>query len=432
MQYHLASGEPAEMPVQAGLAAANELQALGFGLPGLSGHSIRPQGVAFRACVPTMLGDGESAGQLRHALRRSARQGIPVCILPANLDDGSTVVAQWAAFCQLIHDFGAISPAFCVHSHQLPLREFCDIADKTLGSGQRFVFLDGLQMHPTGNERVETRADSNWAFLWQRRRTSRPLLPVYGGFVRSACPLLADEAATWVLPGSGLQVPSRSAWLPVTLDVTRFADDAGKLDERCMQQALRRGLLAADALVDQLAWSSAEYREDAVQNRRLAITLEGVGDLVVRRRENPADLHCLRNLDGLVALIRQQLDEGSAALAAERGTVPSLEHACPAGDWFDGSHNEIWRRRFDAARQKSAVRHRNLLAISPYAVLPTDTRGDARFADLLPLLRHADAWSFASAAPFHGWNIKQFKHFHKRARAIIQGSQAAAVVAAGV
>ena len=78
------------------------------------------------------------------------------------------------------------------------------------------------------------------------------------------------------------------------------------------------------------------------------------------------------------------------------------------------------------------MRHRNLLAISPYAVLPRRSHAHAGFTDLLPVIRQADTWAFAPAASFDGWNINQFKHFHKRARAIIQGSQDAAVIAAGV
>ncbi len=50
----------------------------------------------------------------------------------------------------------------------------------------------------------------------------------------------------------------------------------------------------------------------------------------------------------------------------------------------------------------------------------------------VPLLSFADAWNFSAPPRFTGWNITQFKHFHCRARAIIQGSHASSRIAAGV
>ena len=88
-------------------------------------------------------------------------------------------------------------------------------------------------------------------------------------------------------------------------------------------------------------------------------------------------------------------------------------------------------QHFEAARRRAAVRHRNLLAISPYSVLPSQSACDPAYADLLPLLAIADAWAFSGGHRFEGWNLSQFKHFHTRARAIIQASQATTRIAAG-
>jgi hypothetical protein len=429
MSYHLASAGPVGAPALSASAPVRELESLGFSLK--SGEAPSP-GVAIRVSVREALQDKDSCASLGSDLRHIEAAGARLCILPVDLGEDAVACEQWAKFCIWLRDCGVDSPDLCVHSHQIPLDEFCRTANCTLGAGQRFVLLDGLQMHSGGSRRAAERSAKNWSLLWHSRNKAWPLLPVYGGCVRSACPLLADEAADFVLPDTGLQAPAHAAYLPLNLDLARFADDAGYIDEPRLQRALAEGLQAADSLQDEMHWPFDAQRNDAAQNRRLAITITGIGDIVASRREDPADLSCLRELDQTIGYIRKLLNQATATLASERGPVPSLAQSCPPGDWFDGPHNEVWRKRFDAARRKAAVRHRNLLAISPYAVLPRRSHAHAGFTDLLPVIRQADTWAFAPAASFDGWNINQFKHFHKRARAIIQGSQDAAVIAAGV
>ncbi len=66
------------------------------------------------------------------------------------------------------------------------------------------------------------------------------------------------------------------------------------------------------------------------------------------------------------------------------------------------------------------MRHRNLLVISPWSLFPTDARADYEYAELLPLLRHADACAFRRNMSIRHWKFNQFKHFHQRARAILK------------
>lgn len=418
--------------------AANRLRKLGFKLNFLGRERNLAHGVAERVSVRDVLDNDDIAQGFVQRLCGFAEHLVPVCLSPVELYNATAAVSSWQGFCQLIRDAGAARGfdlggiGFCIHSHQLPLDDYCDIADAALGRGPRYVFLDSLQMQSHSNARVEAWTESNWAGLWHRRHAKRPLLPVYGGFVRSACPLLADEVAVSVLSATGLLAPFHSAWLPVGLDLGAFADRAGRLDEGRLASAVQCAVVLADELLDELGWGSPLQNEDAVRNRRLAFLLGGIGDLVVRRGENPAELACLRKLGDTIGLVRREFDKASADLALRSGEVPALSSACPPGDWFDGSHSEVWKTRFDAACRKAAVRHRNILAISPYAVLPSGPRCEPAFADLLPLLSYAEAWSFAGAPRFAGWNVTQFKHFHKRARAVIQGSQASSLVAAGV
>jgi hypothetical protein len=274
------------------------------------------------------------------------------------------------------------------------------------------------------DERVQARTESNWRALWRDG-----LMPAYGGFVRSACPLLADEAATAVLPVTGLNVPQRSAWLVLCMDLAALADQRGRLDPADLEAVIADAVPLADALLDQVRPATAAQRRDAADNRRLALLVGGIGDLVAMRARDPADLDCLRELHAEMLALRDAVNLASAREARRSGPLPAL--SLPLHEWFDGHHQVRWRQHFEAARRRVAVRHRNLLAMSPYAVLPSKFACDPAYADLLPLLAFADAWAFSGPPDFGHWNLSQFKQFHTRARAIIQASQAITRIAAG-
>ena len=78
------------------------------------------------------------------------------------------------------------------------------------------------------------------------------------------------------------------------------------------------------------------------------------------------------------------------------------------------------------------MRHRNLLVLSPYAVLPAGARSAADYLHLLPVLAHADAFAFGEppTACFSG--AREFAQFHRQAWAVMQRRHAASLVAAGV
>jgi len=416
-------------PCHASTLAA-ELRQLGFGL--------QAAGLAGRISVRAVLEAGPASHKELQALCAIAAAGTPLCLSLVDFGGGESAIDTWQRFCEAIsrelsgnHEH-LVSPGFCISSHQLPLEAFCLIADSVLGKGPRYVFLDSLQMDAHCSRRVEERAAANWTFLWRCRAMGRRVMPVYGGVVRSTCPLLSDEVATAVLPLTGLQVPPDSAWLNMDLTLTRFMDNRGRLDENRLHRAVQRAVVVADELLEHQLWPCPLQCEDAANNRRLAVTVSGIGDLVVLLGEDPGDLGCLRRLNRILSDIRNHLCETSARLARQDGALPALGAVHSVGGLPDGPHRDAWCSRFEDAVSKAAVRHRNILAISPYSVLPTDVRCDTAFADLLPLIAAADAWSFARPHFFTGWNVTQFSNFHRRARAIIQGSQAASFVAAGV
>jgi len=382
----------------------------------------------------------ERGDRARRILRRLCDLGAkaPLCLHPRDLPAGQKGLVAWSRFCERVYETAARigipmrALATCIHSHHLPLSGFHAATDDVFGAGDRFVFLDSLQMQCHRNERVTMVSDRNWTYLWRGSREPGPVMPVYGGFVRSTCPLLAEEVAITVLPDLGLLSPQHSAWLPVKLDVSALAAADGDIDDTQLRAVVECALGEAESCFDDVEWPGRRRQADARLNRRIALTVTGVGDIVHQSGADPAEFRCLQSMQRLLGRIRTSLDDTSASLARQLGEVPSLSRACPPLCGFAGSHGETWLSRFDEARRDAAVRHRNLLVLSPYSVLPRTDRIDPAYIDLLPLIGVADAWVFADPPRLDGWNVTQFKHFHQRARAVIQASQGPARIAAGV
>ena len=196
--------------------------------------------------------------------------------------------------------------------------------------------------------------------------------------------------------------------------------------------ALTAAVQIAEQIHDHLVWSFPRQHADAHLHRRLAFSLTGLGELVLRRAWCPAELHSLNWLSGIVLRIRRELYAASAKLAQESGALPAFARADPSIGLSAGPQRDIWRSRWRSAVRESAVRHRNMLVLSPYSVLPAGPDCRPEFTDLLPVIGHADAWSFACAAGLNDWNIDEYQRFHRRAWAVIQGHNARPVVAAGV
>src|SRR5690606_8091859 len=170
-----------------------------------------------------------------------------------------------------------------LHSHVVPLEAYRLLGTVLLGEGPRYVLLDGLQMRPPPEPQAQQAAVDNWRFLWRCRDTRRPLLPAYAAGVSTGCPLLGDEAADAILPGLGLQVPAGSAWLPLVIRLPAFADPAGRIARERLRRALSAAVGLGEALLDALAWPDPALERDAAENRRLAVELRGLGDVVARR-----------------------------------------------------------------------------------------------------------------------------------------------------
>ena len=401
-------------------------------------NGITAGGVALRVSVQTALQCPPAAERLMRRVTTLLHDSIPVTLSLTELGAEDAATPALEDFCAMLG--GAVRAeglapdriGLSMQSHLVPLQAYLLICTALLGQGARYVVLDSLQMRHHDNELVRTEADSNWSMLWHRRVGPPAVTPAYAASVTTRCPLLGDEAATCLLPETGLQAPAQSAWLPLELDLLHFSDGHGRLQWPSLQRALEVAIVAGDTILDHLYWPLPEQRSDAWQNRRLAVSLGGVGDLVVERGANPADLRCLRWVDAIVARVHALLWNCSRMQARKTEPLPALLAACPAVRWDCDIKRSDWDLRWRRAVANSAVRHRNLLVMSPYAVLPSQSRPFADFVDLLPVLHHADAFSFSQPRTDGFRSLREFAHFHRRAWAVMQRRNAASLVAAGV
>ena len=420
-------------------ALIDRLGQLGFDIAPLCGRQNNVAGgVPMRLSVRNLLQSGTASDIVIQAVLTLLKDRTPLTLSLTDLGSGDMAIRTLQRFCEFLQAEIANNKlcgdyiGICMHSHQLPLQAFQVITKSVLGNGPRYLLLDSLQMTQHCNRQVQTETDRNWSFLWRNRMAPAALIPAYGATVRTACPLLADEVTASVLPVSGIQVPVDSAWLPVSLPLPHFANDAGEVRWDQLLPALASGVEFAEKIMDQLYWSQAGQRADAHLNRRLAMSITGLGDLAVRRGCDPQDLASLKWLSAIVTRIRKTLWHRSGQLARNDGCLPALCGSDPSSGWDDSAHRENWRRRWRTALEKSAVRHRNMLVLSPYSVLPSNSACSAGYTDLLPVVACADAWNFADIPDFRGWNLNEYKIFHRRAWAVIQGRNTETLVAAGV
>lgn len=381
-------------------------------------------GVPLRVAVSEYLDSAATSIALNDVLRRALGSRLPVTLALTGLDHEESVAGLLEAFCQAVR---AALPDYrqelnllgtSLRSHVLPVQAYLVITS-LLGKGPRYLMLDSLQMQHHADTRVQATTDCNWIELWFRRDAACGARAVYTESVRSRCPLLSEEKTSSILPALCMPVPAESAWLPICMTLTDFSDGRGHLCMPAIRTALQACLETSECLVPRLFWPTGPQRADSRLNNRVALFLSGIGDLVIERGMRPADLHCLRWVDAIVSTIHSELWNYSMEMASSRETLPSLLQSDPSNAWQSTEHLEDWSGRWRQALQAEAVRHRNLLVLSPYSVLPKGSGATAEFTDLLPVLVHADAICFRDPPRFSHWNVNEFSNFHRRAWAAI-------------
>jgi hypothetical protein len=361
-------------------------------------------------------------------------QRLPVSIAVRGLGDPAHAEALFAQVCGILasamREAGAAAKGLAVAidaavlSPQLLWMKRSEI----LGAGPLYLLVGGDLTRPSSDAEERRRQDQFWLQCWHLRNSGY-VRTAFAPMVSSPCPLLSSEIADGVLPESGLQVPSGTAWVPVEVDVTNYVNDRGDLSVFALRECLRRCVEYGESIHDEADWPTAAMRHDAWLNRRLAISVTGIGDLAKMRGLDPQSFVGLKDMGAVLQEIREAVNTHSRKLATETEPAPSLKMSGPSRGPSDVLGRSDWQSRWQTALRFAAIRHRNLLAISPWSVFPTTEAADSRYCDLLPLLAYADACSFPSSPCLRGWNINEFKHFHHRAWAVLEHKDAQQMIA---
>jgi hypothetical protein len=314
-------------------------------------------------------------------------------------------------------DAGVLSPQF-----------LCMKRSEILGPGPLYLLLGSDLTRPSSDPEERRRQDQFWLQCWHLRVDGH-VRTAFAPMVSSPCPLLSSEVADGVLPATGLQVPSGTAWVPVEVDVTHYANARGDLSVFALRECLHRCVEYGESMHDEADWPTAAMRHDAWLNRRLAISVTGIGDLAKMRGLDPQSFVGLKDMGAVLQEIREAVNTHSRKLATETEPVPALKVSGPSRGPSDVLGRSDWQSRWQTALRFAAIRHRNLLAISPWSVFPTTEAADSRYCDLLPLLAYADACSFPTSPCLRGWNINEFKYFHRRAWAVLEQKDAQQMIA---
>jgi len=205
---------------------------------------------------------------------------------------------------------------------------------------------------------------------------------------RPACALAGNERADAVLPVSLFEAGADTAWPALQLDLAALQASTRTAALAELRRLLRAMLRLADNVVDQLDWPSRELAEDALVNRRLAVHVAGIGDLVDRWGLDPAAFSSVRLAMRWLGVVRGLMLRESNALARERGPFPGLE----LRDIASTLARSLGEERASRLLRRAGLRHRHLLVLSPYAVFPRRAPRSPldAYLHLLPVLRWAD------------------------------------------
>jgi hypothetical protein len=386
------------------------------------GH--RTTGVALTVDAGAVQNSAAAAAQFSRQAFDSLAQALPLSIAVTNPGGIGDAAGRFRNLCEILrttmNDTGALpaSVELLIEAGSMSPQEAWLARRELLGEGILHMLAPRSLMRPDDTAIEKSHHDRFWLEFWQLRRNALVRV-LCAPFVLPQCPLLSIEPAMNVLPSVSLQAPQGSAWIPMQLDLSRFADDKGVLREAELEQALCRCVEAGELLHDFAHWPTAQMRHDSWLNRRLAIILSGFGDIAQRRGYDPARFASLAELSDDLRWVENILRKQSQAIAKRTQSLPALEQSDPTRALPAGVVSDGWRERWQHAAEYAAHRHRNLVAMSPWSVFPSAQAADYRYADLLPLLDFAQVLSFTKAPPIARWNVSEFKGFYQRAWAVL-------------
>lgn len=374
-----------------------------------------------------------AAEQVRQQVFDVLAQGLDLSVSLRTESDGVRACAAVAAACEILAKAAAdagVSTAglqLVIDNPAIRPDEAAAIRRSVLGNGLVYMVAGdaALQIERDRN----AAADVFWRELWKARAGSM-LRVAYARPVRASSSLLRSEAATAVLPRTQIEVPAGTAWVRFRVDLAGFHDGV-RLDQPALEQTLRDCVDRGEQAHDDLCWATPQMRDDAWLNRRLAIAIDGLGDLVARSGRDPAAFSTLEYLGHLVRSLRSALREQTRTIAGRTANLPALEQTDPCRFLPQGEVRNAWQHRWSETMATAAVRHRNLLVISPWSIFPAGQRADFRYANLLPILRLADTCMLSGMPDLCHWNINEYRAFHCRASAALQQRESRDQIAEG-
>ena len=379
-------------------------------------------GISLAVDAATVFESAASASCFRRQVFDLAAAGLPLSVSLASLSPDARHPAEVEFILELVagamHDAGmaAHDLALVTEAPSIAPRVAWQLRRRYLGAGPVYV-----------RPAQQAMSESCWREVFELRAAGQlGLLCV--PFVLSPCRLLPAELAVGLVPPQGIQGPAGSAWVTLPVDVADLASPRGEIDEYALDSAVRDAVADGEALHSRACWPTARLRHDAWLNRRLALEVRGIGALVKRRGLDPAEFAALNEMSRLVRRIREMAVAESRRMAARVGHVPALEQADLANSLPGGRIRDGWAERWQRAVEASAVRHRNLLVMSPWSLFPPGET-DFRYVNLLPLLRFADTCVFGKPPDLGDWKFNQFKGFYQQAAAVLQQRNAAHQIA---
>jgi hypothetical protein len=199
------------------------------------------------------------------------------------------------------------------------------------------------------------------------------------------------EQGNCVMPDSLFEISADTAWLMLEIDATRLGPPVK------MKQQLSDCLRFADNLIDQILWPRPALQLDALLNRRVGIHISHLGNLLCHQEMHPGRIETFHRLRRWLVFVRRCFVHESMLLARRRGPFPEL-----------GATELIAELtpRYgicDAQRlvKNRSLRHRHILALSPFALFPDKPAAyaDELWLNLIPALGCADALTMFGPDP---------------------------------
>lgn len=395
-----------------------------IGLPGEAGFAVDgpASGVCKRLEAAALARSPSAAEQAGEQVFDVLVRGLDLSVSIALAGDNPDACAALSMVCELLAGVAAnagTSPArieIVIDSPVITPASAAAVRRDLLGAGAVHIVADSARLRAP---RARGGAPGSfWRQLWEARN-GELLRVAFAAQLCTTSPLLRSEPATALLPVTRIEVPADTAWTLLRIDLSDFGKD-GRADESSLTAALRDRVERGERLHDEAAWATPQMRNDAWLNRRLAIAFEGIGDFVLQQGMDPTAFSTLEHIGCLLGTLRSAVRAHSRRIAERKGPLPALEQTDPGRLLPPGEMRDAWRMRWTEMLATAAVRHRNLIAISPWSVFPTGRPADFRFADLLPVLRYADACMLSGVPDLQSWSLNRFREFHCRASATLQ------------